>query len=167
MYIVTDPVPAAACSTLYPLIDGATYRIEDDAFTVTTTYGHPLGMLRLHSSGGWSAADDNTGVGEWIQADLGATFFVAAISTQGYSGSAYSRVTQYTISVFVDGGAFTMVTDANGAEVVFDGNLTDDNNVVVRNELPEIVEARVVRLTIVAYNRHASLRWEIEGCPPN
>ena len=152
---------------MYPLIDGDTYYTPDSALTFTTTYGHPIGRMRLHSLGGWAAENGNIGVGEWVQADLGTVFLVSAISTQGYSGTGWSRVSHYKISVSVDGSLFTLISDGNDDEVVLEGNLTDENELVVRNELPSTVEARVVRLIIVDYNIHASLRWDIEGCPVN
>ena len=160
-------VPVAECTTLYQLIDGDTYNIPDSAFDFSSSLsGFVIETVRLYGIGGWMS-DVNTGVVEWFQADLGAVFFVVAISTQGFHGGTWGQVTQYKISVSVDGSEFVMVTNAVGEEVEFEGNTTDEYDDVVRNELPLTVQARIVRLIVTAFNGLGGLRWEIEGCPLN
>ena len=153
------------CSTTYALIDGATFNIPDSALSVSSTYGHPIGNIRLNREGGWSSPGSDVGIGEWVQADFGVLRLVNAVSTQCYHGHPDSRVSAYTIGVSVDGSVANLETimDSQMDEVVFAGNVQDIDT-VIRNELSETLRARLVRLTIVNFNYWASLRWEIYGC---
>ena len=160
---------------MYPLIDGDTYNIPDSAFSSSNYNGDTSSTnVRLYSYLEWTLSWDDPD-GAWLQADLGAVFYVAAISTQGsnsifewgdFSALIPCMVTQYKISVSEDGSDFVIVTDATGEEVRFEGNTDGDTyDAIVRNELPAIVQARSVRLIVIAYDWTACWRWEIEGCP--
>ena len=74
-------------------------------------------------------------------------------------------VKRYTISTSQDGINWSNI-QANGDDVVFDGNTNDDPDAIVTNELPVPRKTRCVRLTVVEWHGfNPGLRWGVVGCP--
>ena len=77
-------------------------------------------------------------------------------------------MTEYVIAVSNDGVNFTFVTplghlsDDVSIAMKFVGNSGEDT--VSTGILPRMFETRFIRLFPVAYNNHASLRWDILEC---
>ena len=88
---------------------------------------------------------------------------VLQVGTQGRGGVFdLQRVTLYTLRYKrASDVAEQSVRGADGNLVVFSGN--QDSGQLVVNDLPKVVEARFVKLQVVAYFRHPSLRWELYG----
>ena len=99
----------------------------------------------------WCAAD-NDKENPWIQVDLGSQYWINAVSLQG-RGDGAQWVTQFRIRY--------SLTDENNLRNldVFEGNI--DNTSVVKRYFKEPILARIIRLYVLGYNGHPSLRWEL------
>ena len=107
-------------------------------------------MSNGHASS-WSAAG-NEGENPWIQVDLGSEYWINAVSLQG-RGDYSQWVTKFRIRY--------SLTDENNLRHldVFEGN--KDNTSVVKRYFKEPVLARIIRLYVLGYQGHPSLRWEL------
>ena len=99
----------------------------------------------------WCAAD-NDKENPWIQVDLGSQYWINAVSLQG-RGDCAQWVTQFRIRY--------SLTDENNLRNldVFEGN--KDNKTVVKRYFKEPILARIIRLYVLGYSQHPSLRWEL------
>ena len=136
---------------------GANYSVKGCKLNKTMTNGH---------ASSWSAGNDKEN--PWIQVDLGGEYWINAISLQG-RGDSNQYVTKFRIRY--------SLTDENNLRHldVFEGN--KDNTTVVKRYFKEPVLARIIRLYILGYENHPSLRWELHyvmnkkyggnnNCPP-
>ena len=133
--------------------------IDDSDLTASSTYdlGYAPHESRFDSSEAW----EGLGVGHWIQAEFNETKVVVAIRTKRGDGS----VSAYMISTSLDGAEWNFVKATNGSNMVFVGNTNAQNrDDVVINKLPNNIEARFVRLTVVSFETYPSIRWAIDGC---
>ena len=107
-------------------------------------------MTGDHASS-WSAAGNDI-ENPWIQVDLGNEYWINAVSLQG-RGDCNQYVTKFRIKY--------SLTDENGLRNldVFEGN--KDNTNVVKRVFKEPVLARIIRLYVMGYKEHPSLRWEL------
>ena len=72
------------------------------------------------------------------------------------------RVTSYTLSYKATNiSAEEVIRDEIGSPFVFPGNELADT--CVTNELPSVIEAQVVKLTVESFASYPSLRWELYG----
>ena len=108
-------------------------------------------------NGAWSS---NTNRNTWIQADLLSTYYVSNVATQGRAIHG-QWVTEYKLQYGMEENGLIYVEDTTGATRIFTGN-TDTNTVVLSTFDP--VRTRFVRLNVVAFYLHASIRWEAYGC---
>ena len=107
-------------------------------------------MSNGHASA-WCAAD-NDKVNPWIQVDLGSEYWINAVSLQG-RGDCAQWVTQFRIR-------YSLTDDNNLRNLgVFEGN--KDNTSVVKRYFKEPIRARIIRLYVLGYNSHPSLRWDL------
>ena len=99
----------------------------------------------------WCAAG-NDKENPWIQVDLGSQYRINAVSLQG-RGDCAQWVTQFRIRY--------SLTDENNLRNldVFEGN--KDNTSVVKRYFKEPILARIIRLYVLGYYSHPSLRWEL------
>ena len=101
----------------------------------------------------WCAAGDDM-KNPWIQVDLGSQYWINAVSLQGRGDDDYPQwVTQFRIKY--------SLTDENNLRNldVFEGN--KDNKTVVKRYFKEPILARIIRLYVLGYSQHPSLRWEL------
>ena len=110
--------------------------------------------------GGWASGTD---IPAWIQADLRQAVFMHKIATQGREGGNFQQwVTLFSLSYGFDVETLEDVSDPyTGVAIEFIGNT--DTSTVVYNEF-ESVLTRFVRLNVIEYGGHATLRWEVYGC---
>ena len=144
--------------------------VPDSSLTADSTYGnnpaHTPDRSRLHTPeeagvgyGGWATGN---AASAWIQVDLLQVFLVSEVATQGKDHAGVTQwVTEYTLSYGITEASLLPVLDGSGNTMSFIGN-TDEHSVVRHEFYP--VRAQFVRLNIVWYNSHPTLRWELYGC---
>ena len=138
---------------------GISYGDFDDKLTSSSQYSHNHSVkgckLNTIMTGGhasaWCAAGNDM-ENPWIQVDLGNEYWINAVSLQG-RGDGEQYVTKFRIRY--------SLTDENGLRNldVFEGN--KDNTSVVKRVFKEPVLARIIRLYVMEYKGHPSLRWEL------
>ncbi|XP_019643162.1 PREDICTED: ryncolin-1-like [Branchiostoma belcheri] len=135
--------------------------ILDDSITASSVHEHcPIPHSRLNSVISWCALAND--VNEWLQIDLGLAI-VSGVITQG-RGDLNQWVTSYKLQ-FSTGGAsgnWTTYQESDGVDKVFPGNV--DNTTPVRHLLQSPVTTRYVRLVLVTWHGHISMRVEVLGC---
>ena len=62
-----------------------------------------------------------------------------------------------------DGSTWNMLQDSSGADIVFPGNINDEDS--HKNDLPQPIITRYLRLIVVSFQSWIAIRWELEGCP--
>merc|ERR1712054_333275 len=109
--------------------------------------GHARSML--DSQQAWSAQTNRAG--EWMQIDLGTVHTVTGVTTQGRAASQWDNqyITGYTVKTSVDGFIFT---DVPGT---YSGQQGDEHKAAI---FPSAVRARYVKLVVVSWNAHCSMR---------
>jgi hypothetical protein len=121
--------------------------------------GQVFGQGRLDATYSWIAQSANAGLekGEWMQLDLGKAQAVAGVVTQGRGDGGW-WTTAYSVKLSVDGDSWASVA----CGMVFEGNT--DMHTKVKNEFPEPVNARYVRIYPVYYYGHPSMRAGVLMC---
>jgi len=117
-------------------------------------------FARLHQENGraWCAA--KRAVNEWVLVDLGVASKVSGIVTQG-RGDISEWVTHFMVSYSLDAYKWEFARDIYGTKKVFKGN--SDSHTLRHSYLEHPVSARFVRVHVVDWHRHPSLRLEIVG----
>jgi len=112
-------------------------------------------MSRLNSGQAWSTSGKPAG--SYMTIDLGETKVVTGVVTQPRTGNTNSqRVTAYTVSCSIDGT--TYVQD----DTVYSGNQQGESaSTMVTNSLTTALSCRYVRLTVVSYYGHMSMRADV------
>ena len=119
------------------------------------------------TSGGGSWAAGRNEAGQWIQADLEEVKVIVKIATQGrHDHNQYVESFKVMTSY---GRDLEFILEFDGSEKVFPAN--SDVTSVVENCIA-FVQANVVRVVVVTWVNHISMRWEIfalenEGKPFN
>ncbi|PSN38913.1 hypothetical protein C0J52_16372 [Blattella germanica] len=116
---------------------------------------------RLHQPRGRAWCAKYKSANEWILVDLGVAAQVTGVMTQG-RGDRDEWVSAYTLSYSQDAFRWEYVNDPYGNKKVFVGN--SDAHSLRHSYLDLPVTARFVRLHVLHWNRHPSLRLEIIGC---
>ena len=108
-------------------------------------------MTGGHASAWCAAGNDKDN--PWIQVDLGSEYWINAISLQGRGDTYNQYVKKFRIKY--------SRTDENNLRNLdeFFGN--NDTSTVVKRYFKEPVLARIIRLYVMEYNDHPSLRWEL------
>ena len=119
-------------------------------------------FARLHAKGAraWCAGEDPT-PNEWILVDLGVASEVSGIVLQGRS-EVEEWVTQFMISYSLDAFKWEFARDIYGNQKLFKGN--SDAHSLRHSYLEHPVKARFIRVHVVTWHEHPSLRLEIVGC---
>ena len=116
--------------------------------------GYSHGRGRLHSPQAWSA---KVGIGDWMQMELPQTRAVSGVKTQGRHD--YSQwVTQFKVMTSVDNKKWDWVECGR----VFGGN--NDRSTVVSNQFEKPVNARYVRIAVIKWYSHPSMRAGVLIC---
>ncbi|XP_069674564.1 lactadherin-like isoform X2 [Periplaneta americana] len=116
---------------------------------------------RLHQPRGRAWCAKHKSPNEWILVDLGVAAQITGVMTQG-RGDRDEWVTDFTLSYSQDAFRWEFVNDPYGNRKVFVGN--SDAHSLRHSYLDQPVTARFVRLHILHWYRHPSLRLEIIGC---
>ena len=138
---------------------GISFGDFDNSITASSEYGSNYSvkgcklnktMSNGHSSA-WCASGSNL-ENSWIQVDLGSEYWINAVSLQG-RGDCEQYVTKFRIRY--------SLTDENNLRNldVFEGN--KDNKTVAKRYFKEPIRARIIRLYVLEYKNHPSLRWEL------
>ena len=108
-------------------------------------------LIKNNSFISWSAAGSDL-ENPWIQVDLGSEYWINAVSLQG-RGDCEQWVTQFRIRY-----SLTNENELRNLDV-FEGN--KDNKFIVKRYFREPIKARIIRLYVLEYKDHPSLRWEL------
>ena len=138
---------------------GISFGDFDNSITASSEYGSNYSvkgcklnktMSNGHSSA-WCACGSNL-ENSWIQVDLGSEYWINAVSLQG-RGDCEQYVTKFRIRY--------SLTDENNLRNldVFEGN--KNNITVAKRYFKEPIRARIIRLYVLEYKNHPSLRWEL------
>lgn len=142
-YALGDPFATATAKATY---SASSYWSGDP------THGPWHAVLNNTTTGIGSWASNSNTVGQYLQIDLGGTYVINRVATQGRP-SWDQWVTSYTVWTSVDGTTWTQ----NGG--TYTGN-TDRNTVITRTLATE-VSAHYVRIYPQAWNGHMSMRAEV------
>ncbi|XP_072030010.1 uncharacterized protein [Amphiura filiformis] len=142
-------------------------RITDSQISASSEHnafhGAINARLNLPAGGGrtgaWSAGANNAD--QWIHVDLHASRLVAGVILQGRAELS-QWVTKYKVQYAEGDAPLQYVIDANGNELVFDGNT--DRSTPITSMFPSPVEAKSVRIQPTAWYGHISMRFELLGC---
>ena len=138
---------------------GISYGDFDNKLTASSEYNqnHSVKGCKLNKtmpsgySSAWCAANSDK-ENPWIQVDLGSEYLINAVSLQGRAD--YGQwVTKFRIRY-----SLTNENDLRNLDE-FEGN--KDNTSVVKRYFREPIKARIIRLYVLGYKSHPSLRWEL------
>ena len=138
---------------------GISYGDFDDKITASSQYNdnHSVKGCKLNKAmtnghkSSWCPASNDC-ENPWIQVDLGEEYWINAVSIQG-RGDMAQWVTKFRIR-------YSLTGENNLRNLgVFEGN--KDNTTVVKRYFKEPVLARIIRLYVLGFNEHPSLRWEL------
>ena len=110
-------------------------------------------------SGSW-AARENT-AGQYLSVTFTASVMLRSVITQGRQ-DADQWVTSYTLQYSPDQVNNFYVRDVRGAIGLFPGNT--DRNTKVENFVPPGIVAKSVKLTVMTWREHISMRFDVTGC---
>ncbi|XP_019614562.1 PREDICTED: LOW QUALITY PROTEIN: uncharacterized protein LOC109462448 [Branchiostoma belcheri] len=157
-------------SSLVRLLGMESGAIPDDSITassIVNSYFEPyyarLNGFSSGSEGGWMPIF--TGIGQWLQVDLGNMKHVTGTIIQGRQ-KAEQWVTSYKLQYSADEIIWKTYTGSDGSDKVFQGNT--DMITPVTNLLDSPVDARYVRFYPQSWNGiQFAMRAEILGCNTN
>ena len=138
---------------------GISYGDFDNKITASSEYNenHSVKGCKLNKvmknghASAWCAASSDC-ENPWIQVDLGSEYWINAVSLQGRE-DCEQWVTQFRIRY-----SLTNENELRNLDV-FEGN--KDNKSVVKRYFREPIKARIIRLYVLGYKSHPSLRWEL------
>ena len=97
-----------------------------------------------------------------FQVEFAEPVAVHRIKTQGRGDYPPQSVRSFSLSYKATlSSAEETIINVDGSPFVFPGNEIEDT--CVTNELPNVIEAQVVRFIVVTWNGHPSMRWELYG----
>ena len=118
IYTITFSVTVDFCTTPVGISD--TSVIPDSQLTASSYFDvhfqAAYGRLNGNRGDGWCASEPS-GTDDWLQVDLGTTFQVCAVATQGdVDGDEW--ITDFKLSYSSDGNNWTTYKDSNNMEMV-------------------------------------------------
>lgn len=152
------------CSQPLGLMSGSVKDWQISASSVLSSSKEPgcqIRYARLYQLSGHAWCAGHKSAFEWIQIDLGVAAKVTGIMTQG-RGDGKQWVTSYFLSHSSDAFHWKYCTDSYGTRKVFVGNI--DSHTIQQNYLDHPIKTRFLRLHILEWNEHPSMRVEILGC---
>jgi len=160
--------PAQTCSECLACRDhllhipSAAYKVltimnpPEHSRTYSSVYANDAGHKRsmINSAQAWSAGSKKTG--DWMVIDLGKEAIIAGVATQARNQpelvkNGHQEVTKIRVEYSSDKSTYTTIQDFNITPFV-------DAAVITRSEFPTEVTARYIKITILAYNHHPSMR---------
>ena len=123
--LLTGPVEECG---MYPVGVSSPMILPDSQMTASSTRGDlyeaangRLRFARYDWRPSWCSKEANSN-NDWLQVDLGKTFQVCGVATQGNNDEWYEKTYEWTsafkLSYSSDGNTWTTYKDANGQEVV-------------------------------------------------
>jgi len=142
-------IPAAAYKVLTIINPPEQSRTYSSVFN---NGNHKRSMI--NSPQAWSAG--RLSPGEWMVIDLGKEAIIAGVATQARNQpelvkNGHQEVTKIRVEYSSDKSTYTTIQDFNITPFV-------DAAVITRSEFPTEVTARYIKITILAYNHHPSMR---------
>lgn len=137
--------------------------LPDDRISASSIWdvNHNAARARLNiaregsKTGAWSARHNN--VFQWLQVDFTSPVKITAIATQGRSD--YNQwVKSYRLQYSLDGGHFY---DYNEGKPLSGNN---DRNTIVGHMLVKPIIAKYIRVRVLSWYGHISMRMELYGC---
>ncbi|KAL9982451.1 hypothetical protein ACROYT_G004494 [Oculina patagonica] len=136
-------------------------KIPDSHMTASSQYSDiyqpAYGRLNGDRGDGWCAKEANRN-DDWLQVDLGTTFQVCAVASQG-NRIGINWVTDFKLSYSLDGNVWAPYRDATGVEVEF--HRKGDSHTVDQHKLPVPVSARYFRFHPIKQHNWNCLRVEL------
>ena len=116
----TFSVTQDVCTNTKPVGISDTSIISDNQLTASSRYGTgyqaAYGRLNGNRGDGWCAKEAGR-IDDWLQVDLGKSFQVCAVATQGdRNGNEWT--TDFKLSYSSDGNIWTTYKDSNDTDVV-------------------------------------------------
>ncbi|XP_031570546.1 lactadherin-like [Actinia tenebrosa] len=142
-------------------------RITDAQITASSFFreNHVPANGRLGNTvgaGAWAAKKNL--VGEYLQIDLGKAMIIIKVATQARHRYPYFQwVTKYYLTYSMGPGYWLPYKYYNQVKE-FQGNHNRD--IVVTNSLPLPLKTRYIRIVVLEWNNHISMRAELYGCSP-
>ena len=97
----------------------------------------------------------------WLHVTFSASVMLRSVITQGRQ-DADQWVTSYTLQYSPDNVNDFYVRDVHNAIGLFPGNT--DRNTRVENFVPPGIVAKSVKLTVMSWREHISMRFDVTGC---
>jgi len=149
-----------ACQDHLLHIPAAAYKVltimnpPEHSRTYSSVYANDAGHKRsmINSAQAWSAGSKKTG--DWMVIDLGKEAIIAGVATQARNmpvNSSHQEPTKIRVEYSSDKSTYTTIQDFNITPFV-------DAAVITRSEFPTEVTARYIKITILAYIHHPSMR---------
>ena len=111
-------------------------------------------MENGHSSA-WCAASSDKNA--WIEVNLGGSYLITGVSIQG-RGDSNQYVTKFRVLYSNDGINFLNISE-------FRGN--NNNTTVEKRQFPIPIYAKFIRIQILEFHEHPSLRFDLHYIPDN
>ncbi|XP_071800913.1 uncharacterized protein [Asterias amurensis] len=147
--------------------------LVDTSITVSTTYVHEgdtqsfgpksarLRHVGMHENLGGAWVADQTDQSPWLQVDFRVEGTVTGVITQGRHAKVNWWVTRYAVYYSVNCADWMPVEDANGDEMIFEGNVDSDTE--VERYFPNAVKAQCIRVYPRNFFGRAAMRLEVLG----
>ncbi|XP_067007369.2 lactadherin [Anabrus simplex] len=116
---------------------------------------------RLHQPRGRAWCARTKTPDHWLLVDLGVAAEVTGVMTQGRADRD-EWVTAFSLSYSQDAFRWDFTVDVDGQRKVYSGN--SDAHSVRHNYVEPPITARFIRIHVLEWNRHPSLRLEVVGC---
>ncbi|XP_055929777.1 lactadherin-like isoform X2 [Argiope bruennichi] len=152
------------CSSPLGLMTGA---VQDWQISVSSMADHRkdpgchMRYGRIYQPPGRAWCAGRKAAMEWIQVDLGVSAIITGMMTQG-RGDGHQWVTSYLLSYSLDAYHWKYCSDVYGNRKVFKGNI--DSHSTQTGYLDQNVTARFLRLHVLQWHEHPSMRIEVLGC---
>ncbi|GBM89158.1 Lactadherin [Araneus ventricosus] len=152
------------CSSPLGLMTGA---VQDWQISVSSMADHRkdpgchMRYARIYQPPGRAWCAGRKAAMEWIQVDLGVSAIITGMMTQG-RGDGHQWVTSYLLSYSLDAYHWKYCSDVYGNRKVFKGNI--DSHSTQTGYLDQNVTARFLRLHVLQWHEHPSMRIEVLGC---
>ncbi|XP_069115565.1 discoidin, CUB and LCCL domain-containing protein 2-like [Argopecten irradians] len=178
VFIAVAAFTVASDPCAHNLVTGP-YGVPDDHITASSSLngniyaGPERGRLNTTASqlangtylqGSWAPTQNSKK--EYIQVELKDASLIRGVMTQGRNilptENSVEYVNLYHVATSMDGINFTRVTDTNGKDKIFRGNL--DSDTIESSTFPCPVFAKYVRIIPEAWSQNISMRFDLLGC---
>ncbi|XP_050712876.1 lactadherin-like isoform X1 [Eriocheir sinensis] len=131
------------------------------SYPATWDAGCQVKYARLHQPNGRAWCAGRRAAGEWVLVDLGVPAKVTGLLTQG-KGDDEEWVTSFELSYSLDAYHWHFARDIYNNKKVFQANV--DSHQTRHNFVEPPVLGRFVRLHVLEWHTHPSMRFELLGC---